>query len=521
VTTRPGTVYLVGAGPGDPELITLRGVDLLARADVVVYDGLANAVLLDHAPATAERVYAGKKHSEHGAPVTQGEIEAVLVDRARRGLTVVRLKGGDPFVFGRGGEEAETLVAAGIPFEIVPGVTAATAVPAYAGIPLTHRAFASTAVAIATGHEGDARPAPHVDWASLARADTIVLFMAVRTLDEHARALIAAGRAAATPAAVIRWGTTAMQETIVGTLGDIAERCHAAGLRPPALVVIGEVVRLREKISWFEQRPLFGHRVLVPRQREQARGFARALVAAGAEPYVCEVTELVDADPAALSAALAGLPGAYRWAAFTSANAVERTVEALLRAGLDARAFAGVRLAAVGHATADALARRGLHADLVPARGDGAGVAEAMLAADASLARGAAVLLPRAAEGREALAAALTAAGADVHAVAAYKTVALPPARLSHLVARLRAGELHVLAFFSPSQVHAVIAALGDPAEAARVFRAARAVCAIGHTTAEALAAAGARVDLVASAPTAERLAADLIAFLTRPKENR
>jgi uroporphyrinogen III methyltransferase/synthase len=513
---RPGTVYLVGAGPGDPELITLRGVELLGRADVVVYDGLANVVLLDHAPSGAERVYAGKKRSDHGGPLTQAEIEAVLVDRARRGLTVVRLKGGDPFVFGRGGEEAQALRAAGIPFEVVPGVSAVTAVPAYAGIPITHRAYATTALALTVGHEGDARPPDHVDWAAVAKADTIVLFMAVKNLGTCTAALMAAGRAPSTPAAAIRWGTTAMQETVVGTLADLAERCAERALKPPALIVVGEVVRLRESIAWFEARPLFGQRVLVPRQREQARGFARALVAAGAEPYICEVTELEDADPAPLAAALAGLPGAYRWIAFTSAHAAERTIDALVRAGRDVRAFAGVRLAAVGSATAEALGRRGLSADLVPDRGDGTGTAKAMLAADAELARGGAVLLPRAAEGREELERALVAAGVRVTTVAAYRTVALSPERLGPLVHKLEARELSILAFFSPSQVAAVAAALGGGAHAAQVLGAARLIAAIGQTTAQALAGLGVRVDVIAKAPSAEQLATDVIDALGR-----
>ena len=510
---QPGTVYLVGAGPGDPDLITLRGVELLGRADVVVYDGLANAVLLDHAPPTAEHVYAGKKHSEHGAPLTQEQIEAVLVDRARRGLTVVRLKGGDPFVFGRGGEEAETLAAAGIPFEIVPGVTAATAVPAYAGIPLTHRALAATAVALTIGHEGDARAPHHVDWAAVARADTVVLFMAVKHLADCTHELIAHGKPASTPAAAIRWGTTAMQETLVGTLGDLAGRAAAVGLKPPALIVVGEVVRLREKISWYEKRPLFGLRVLVPRQKDQAKGLARAIVALGGEPYVCEVTELHEAEPGPLLHALAELhAGVYAWVAFTSANAVERTMDALLRTGLDARAFARARIAAIGPATARALEQRGLRADLVPTHGDGPAVARAMLEADPALAaNGLAVLLPRAAEGREELAQALVAAGARVDAVAAYRTVAVPAERLAPLVARLRARELAVLTFFSPSQVAAVAGALGDPAEAARVLSTARLVAAIGQTTAQALRALGVRVDVVASAPSAETLAAELV----------
>ncbi len=532
----PGTVYLVGAGPGDPDLVTLRGVELLARADVVIYDGLANPVLLDHAPPGAEKVYAGKKHSERGGPLTQGEINDLLIARARAGRSVVRLKGGDPFVFGRGGEEAEALAAAGVPFEVVPGVTAASAVPAYAGIPLTHRGLASTAVVLATGHDAEGKERA-IDWAAAARADTVVLFMAVKTLGEIAGRLIAAGRDAATPAAAIRWGTTAAQRTVVGTLGDIAARVDEAALKPPALVVIGEVVRLRERLAWFERRPLFGARVLVPRQREQARGFARALVALGAEPVICEVTRLEEADRGALDAALAGLPGAYDWIAFASGNAAERTIESLLRAGRDARAFAGTRIAAVGEATAEALRRRGIAADLVPDQRDAAGLAAAILRESTrikgtpSASSGAGgliphasdispplrVLLPRAEEGREELAEALTAAGARVTAVAAYRTVPAPAADLEPILARLRAGEIDVLTFFAPSQIAAILGALGPDGGAAATLNRARSICAIGATTAAAAVAAGVRVDLVPPAPSADALAAALVAHYRRP----
>ena len=507
-----GTVYLVGAGPGDPELITVRGAELLGRADVVIYDGLANAVLLDHVAPTAETIYAGKKPSDRGAALTQAEINGLLVEHAQRGRLVVRLKGGDPFVFGRGGEEAEALVAAGIQFEVVPGVTAATAVPAYAGSPVTHRAAGGSLLALATGQGADGLPAD-VDWDALARADTLVLFMAVRTLGELAERLVRAGRDVSTPVAMIHWGTTAAQRTITGTLGDIAARAEGDKLGPPALVVVGEVVRLRERLAWYERRPLFGRRVLVPRQREQARGLARRLALLGAEPVICEVTRLVDVDPAPLHAALAALPGATRWLAFTSAHAVDRTMDALFAAGRDARAFAGVRVAAVGSQTAAALRRAGIVPDLVPERGDGVGVAAAILAVDPAVAAGGAVLVPRAAEGRAELEQALTAAGACVSVVAAYRVEPAPRAALEPVLARLRAGELDVLTFFAPSQVDALADALG--ADAAAVFARARLIGAVGETTATALRERGVRVDVVAAAPSADALADAILERLT------
>jgi uroporphyrinogen III methyltransferase/synthase len=496
-----GKVFLVGAGPGDPELITLRGAAVLGQADVVIYDGLANALLLDHAPAAAEKIYAGKKHSVRGTPLTQEEIEELIVDRAARGLCVVRLKGGDPFVFGRGGEEAERLVAAGIPFEVVPGVSSFSAVPAYAGIPLTHRDVASTVVALSTGHEEGGRA--RVDWTTCARADTLILFMAVKPLAEIAARLVAAGRDPRTPAAVIRWGTTAAQKTVVAPLAEIAAAVDAAHLKPPALVVVGEVVRYRERLAWFERRPLFGASVLVPRHREQARGFARLLAGLGAEPVIAEVTHIVPVDAAALAAAVVATPRP-RWIAFTSANAVGVTLDALDGAGHDARALAGVRLAAVGAATAGALRARGLAADLVPRERTGAGLGAALRAADPEL-PGARVLLPRAEEGRDELAEALAAAGAEVVTVAAYRTAAAPAADLAWLAERLAAGDIHVLTFFAPSQVAAVC----ELAPVAALNRA-RLVAAVGPTTADALRERGVRVDVVAAAPSAESLAADL-----------
>ncbi|HUS67945.1 MAG TPA: uroporphyrinogen-III C-methyltransferase, partial [Kofleriaceae bacterium] len=352
-----GVVYLVGAGPGDPGLITRRGADLLARADVVVYDGLASPVLLRLAPPGCERVYAGKKRADGGEPMAQDAIERVLIDRARAGKRVVRLKGGDPFVFGRGAEEAGALSAAGVRFEVVPGVSAATAVAAYAGIPLTARGVAST-VAFATGHGAD-DASPAVDWPAVARADTIVLFMALATAGDCCARLVAAGRDAATPAAAIHWGTTASQRVVVSTLGALPDAIAAAGLRPPSLLVIGPVVALRASLGWFEGRPLAGARVLVTRAADQAERFAHAIAELGGDPLIAPLLRVVPTG----DLERAEPPSAYAWVVFTSANAVDATFAELDRRGLDARALAGVRLACVGGATDAALARRGLRAD--------------------------------------------------------------------------------------------------------------------------------------------------------------
>ena len=273
-----GHVYLVGAGPGDPGLITLAAVEALAQAEVVVYDRLVNPQLLELAPAAAERVFVGKGPKQH--TMSQDEINALLVARGREGRRVVRLKGGDPFVFGRGGEEGEALHAAGVPFEVVPGITSAIAAPAYAGIPVTHRGLAAS-VAFVTGHEDPTKAEQDVDWEKLATAvDTLVLLMGVGQLPQIVERLIAAGRDAATPAALIEWGTLPRQRTVVATLGDIVAKATEAGIGSPAVAVVGDVVRMREALRWFDKRPLFGQRVLVTRTREQASELSRALAAA-------------------------------------------------------------------------------------------------------------------------------------------------------------------------------------------------------------------------------------------------
>ncbi|HWP34573.1 MAG TPA: uroporphyrinogen-III C-methyltransferase, partial [Thermodesulfobacteriota bacterium] len=372
----PGTVYLIGAGPGDPGLLTLRGAECLARADVVVYDYLASPLLLRHAREDAERVYVGKRGG--GERTEQAAITALLIERARAGRTVARLKGGDPFIFGRGGEEAEALAAAGIPFEIVPGVTSAIAAPAYAGIPLTHRELASS-VAFVTGHEDPAKAAPAVDWARLATgADTLVLLMGVRTLPDVVARLLAHGRPPATPVAVIRWGTTPEQETVVGTLADIVARVEARGLAPPALAVVGEVVRLRERLAWFEAKPLFGRRIVVTRAREQASELARTLRELGALPIECPTIALEPPESwAALDAALDRL-GEYDWVVFTSASGVRFFLERLRTRGRDVRALGRARICAIGPATAEAVAALGLAVDAVPAEYVAEGVVEAL-----------------------------------------------------------------------------------------------------------------------------------------------
>ncbi|MBW1992326.1 MAG: uroporphyrinogen-III C-methyltransferase, partial [Deltaproteobacteria bacterium] len=341
-----GKVYLVGAGPGDPGLITVKGLQLLHRAEVIIYDQLASPDLLTAARPEAQLIYVGKKAGAHALP--QEDINRLLIDKAREGKTVVRLKGGDPFVFGRGGEEAEALAAAGIPFEVVPGVTAAVAVPACAGIPVTHRGLASL-VTLVTGHEDPAKPESAIPWDILARTQgTLVFLMGVKNLAENCRRLLEGGRAPHTPAAVIQSGTLPDQRTVTGTLADIAAKAREADLRPPAVLVVGEVVALRERLNWWETRPLWGRVAVVTRTREQASALVELLAEAGARCLEVPTLEILPPeDFSPLDAALERLPE-YDWIIFTSANGVKAFMARLFDRKLDVRALGQAKLAAIG-----------------------------------------------------------------------------------------------------------------------------------------------------------------------------
>ena len=405
-------VYLVGAGPGDPGLMTRRSLELIARADVILYDRLVPAGALDGARPGAELRYVGK--SPGASSASQEEINELLVEHGRTGATVVRLKGGDPFVFGRGGEEAEALTAAGVPFEVVPGITAGVAAPAYAGIPVTHRDEAS-AVAFVTGHEDPAKDASALDWQALAAfPGTLVLYMGVRRLPEISARLIEAGRPPDEPAAVVERGTLPGQRTITAPLAEIA--AAASGVKPPAVTLVGPVARLREGLAWIERRPLHGRRVVVTRARSQASGLAATLRGLGAD--VIEAPAIrIEARP--VEAELAG----YDLVCFTSPNGVKLFFDALAERGADARSLAGTQVAAIGPGTALELAARGIRADLVPDRS----VAEALLEELGGFdVEGKRVLIPRAAEARDVLPDGLRERGADVDVVALYDTVGEP-----------------------------------------------------------------------------------------------
>jgi len=504
--TELGFVSLVGAGPGDPGLITVVGLDRIRRANVIVYDRLVASQLLDHASDEADLIYMGKIGGEKAHD--QSAINDVLIENARKGKRVVRLKGGDPFVFGRGGEEAQSLHAAGIPFEIIPGVTSAVAVPAYAGIPVTHRGVASS-FAVVTGHEDPGKDESSIDWDHLASAvDTIVLLMGTRSLPEIVDKLTGAGRSADTPAAVISWGTTPEQRTVVSTLADIADAVDEAGVASPAITVVGDVVRLRDSLTWFEDRPLFGKRVLITRTRHQAGSLASLLAAEGAIPVELPSIEIEPIeDGGELANAIDRLAsGSYIWAIFTSANAVEVFFDRLKERGLDARCLGGRRkhgrasgsVAAIGPATARALAERGIDADVVPKEYVAEAVVEALRP---HLEEGDTVLVPRAAEARTELPEGLAALGADVHEVPLYRA-AIPGDSPPEALEALKEGRIDVLTFTSSSTVRNLVSMLnGDASLLARPL-----VACIGPITAATAEELGLQVDVVATEYTVQGL---------------
>lgn len=497
-----GKVWLVGAGPGDPGLLTLAGAACLSRAEVVVYDRLVHPRLLDLAPAGAERIYVGKQAGGH--TLTQDEINALLVARAREGKRVVRLKGGDPYVFGRGGEEAMALAAAGVPFDVVPGVTSAVAAPAYAGIPVTHRGLASS-VAVVTGHEDAAKEESSIDWARLATGmDTLVLLMGLANLPDIAEQLVRHGRPPETPAAVIEWGTLPRQRTVSGTLEDIARRAAEAGLQPPAVTVVGEVARLRETLRWFDNRPLFGKRVLVTRTRRQASALSQALAEAGAEPIELPAIEIEPrADPASVQAARDALrAGAYAWAVFTSANGVELFFGHLRERGLDARAFGSALVVAIGPGTAEALASEGITADVVPENFVTEGLLRALVEHELT---GRRVLVPRAEGARRELIEGLESLGARVDELTLYRS-AVPREPDAEGLRRLRAGEVDIVTFASSSAVRNLVEILGGDLETLR----GPLIACIGPITAKTAE----EVDLTVGLVSEEHTIAGLVAAL-------
>lgn len=451
-----GYVYLIGAGPGDPGLITVRGRECIGRADVILYDYLANEGLLSFAAPGAELIYAGKVGGAHNRE--QSQINDLLVGKALAGKTVARLKGGDPFVFGRGGEECEALVAAGIPFEIVPGVTSGIGAPAYAGIPLTHREF-TTSVAFVTGHEHPGKESSAIDWERLSLGSgTVVFYMGMKNLTQIATNLIAHGRPPATPVALIRWGTRPEQEILVGTLADIAEKARKAGFKAPVITVVGEVVRLRDKLRWFDNRPLFGRRILVTRALDQAGEFSEMLAGLGAQVYECPTIRLVPPETwEELDGAIASLDG-FDWVIFTSVNAVKYFFARLADLGSDSRALGTCRVCAVGPKTAAALQPHGIRPDLVPTDYKAEGVIAAFAKMDVA---GKRFLFPKADKARDVIPAGLAALGGDVLAPVAYRNV-LPEELPEQVLAALEERRVDCVTFTSSSTAENLAAMLGE-----------------------------------------------------------
>jgi uroporphyrinogen III methyltransferase/synthase len=483
---KQGKVYIIGAGPGDPGLMTLKGMQCLQEADVVVYDYLVGGDILLCANENARLIYAGKKGKDHTIP--QAEINALLVREASAGNIVARLKGGDPFLFGRGGEEAEALAGAGLPFEVVPGVTSAISVPAYAGMPLTHRGFAST-MAFVTGHEDPTKEKSDIDWKALAGIGTLVFLMGVKSLPNIAANLMENGKDPATPAALIRWGTTPDQETLVSTLGDIVRRAGETGFRPPAVLVIGSVVDLREHLNWFEKKPLFGKGVVITRPQEQAAEFAGLLRAQGARVIHFPVIKIIPADDRRDLDRAIGAIGDYQWIIFTSANGVSHFFRRLRELGKDIRDLKGIRICAIGPATGGAVEDRGLRVDLVPESFISEGVIEAFRKENI---KGSRILLPRAEAARDVIPAELAKLGATVDVATVYRTVS-SGRKKAELEEWIQKGKVDVITFTSSSTVTNFLEIMGrDYSLPAQVK-----IACIGPVTAATAKKAGLNIDIL------------------------
>ena len=485
-----GTVCLAGAGPGDPGLVSSRVLEYIRQADAIVYDRLVSPRLIEMARADAELIYVGKASSQH--TMRQEEINALLVKLAKENKSVLRLKGGDPFVFGRGGEEAIVLREHGIEFEIVPGITSAIAVAAYAGIPVTHRGIA-TSFAVFTGHEDPEKTESGLQWDKLSTAtDTLVFLMGVENLPYITSQLMANGRSADTPAAVIRWGTTPQQRTLVTTVGRAVADVEAHKLTPPAIFIVGDVVTLRDELRWFDKRPLFGKRILVTRAREQASRLTAGLEAAGAQCIEAPAIRIVAPESyEPLDLAITNM-AQYTWVGFTSPNGVEAFFKRLKVAGKDARHLASAKVAAIGSETASALERHGIVADVVPAEFRAEAVIEALSGRVGPQDR---ILIPRAEQAREVLPQELVRMGAAVDVVTAYRTVT-GGADGESVTKMLAEGEIDVVTFTSSSTVTNLLALIG---EQGKTLLAGVKIACIGPVTADTCREQGLHTDIIAT----------------------
>lgn len=501
IERKRGKVYLVGAGPGDPKLITLRGAELIAKADVIINDRLANPKLLKLARSDAEIIYVGKASRNHTLP--QEEIIRTIIEFACQGKTIVRLKGGDPFVFGRGGEEAEALAQAGIEYEIVPGISSSIAAAAYAGIPVTHRCVAAS-LGIVTGHEAANKSGSDIKWNKISTGlDTLVFLMGVENLSNIVRELIDNGRPANTPVAVVQWGTHPAQRTVTGTLANIGDVVQHSGITAPAVTIVGEVVNLRQTIAWFENRPLFGKRILVTRAESSGDSLSTQLEDLGAqvdEFPVIKFTEPPDFQP--VDAAMSEL-ATFDWILFTSANGVEWFVKRLFDCGLDIRALGDAKLAAIGPKTADALRKLNVRVDFVPTEY----VAESVVAEFPEQVDLMRILIPRALEAREELPSGLRNMGANVTVAPVYQTIT--NTSIAHsLCEHMRERPVDIITFTSASTVNSFFELLSDVEVAPEVL----AAC-IGPVTAQAAKKRGLNNIVMASEYTIEGLVDSLESY--------
>jgi len=494
MASKIGKVFLVGAGPGDPDLMTIKGRECIRKADVIIYDHLADPVLLESASKNTELIYAGKKGADH--TLSQAEINALIISKAKKGSIVTRLKGGDPFVFGRGGEEAQTLVEEGVSFEVVPGVTSAIAAAAYAGIPLTHRNFTS-AFTIVTGHEDPLKTESRINWSALAKVGgTIVFLMGVKNLPHIVRQLIRNGMDGDTPVALIRWGTTPRQTAVTGTLTTIVAKTEAAGIKAPAIIVIGDVVRLRKDLNWFEKRPLMGKRIVVTRARKQASHLVKRLSELGAECIEFPTIEIIPPhDWKPLDQALAEL-SAYDWIIYTSVNGVDHFFQRLFAMGKDCRALNHINIATIGPETARRLFDFGIKSDIIPESYRAESVVDAFAQ---TAVKGARILLPRAEKARSLLPRELTRMGAVVDEITAYRTRSVVE-NTDRLIRRLETGTVDLVTFTSSSTVENFKSLL--PPHRFDQLLAGMTVACIGPITADTAKSLGFKVHIVAESFT-------------------
>ena len=510
---KDGKVYLVGAGPGDPGLLTLKAKECLSQADVVVYDYLANETFLEYADHETELIYAGKKGGSH--TMNQKEINSLLVKKAKEGLTVVRLKGGDPFIFGRGGEEVQDLVKAGVSFEVVPGVTSAIAVPAYAGIPLTHRDYNST-VTFVTGHEDPTKKESDIAWDALARSrGTLVFLMGVGNLPRIVENLMEHGRSPETPVAIIQNGTVPEQKTLVGKLQDITEQAQSEGLKPPAVIVVGDIVNLRKELDWFEKRPLFGKRIVVTRAREQASDFLVRLNELGAACIEFPTIEVVPPTSwDALDRAIVRLER-YQWVLFTSVNGVKFFFERLNTLGMDVREMKDLKVGAIGPKTAQALKQNRINPDLVPHEYRAEAIVTGMKKEEV---KGARILLPRATKARDVLPIELVNMGAIVDEVPAYQTLK-PTQDTAHVREMLEQEKIHMVTFTSSSTVSNFIEMFQAERGQLQKWMEKVAVACIGPITAQTAKDKGLSVSLIPPEYTIESLTSAMVHFFESSRD--